>query len=832
MPTGFPAVLVSFAASALAIVAISDLEQGWVAIAAAALALTAVSLLLTGQRLTSVLALNAIGWAALAWSLMERTPITVAVQNDRIQARAGGELVQARDTRYPAGGVAIWMDDATVSRAAMAAPGRLGELSLVQALVAPAYDGYRPGISNISLDVDGDVRSDFGTLWQSDAKQQESLAEGSFQSISLRLDALRPSSPFSVLTRFNDGEGYQALVRPESRDLSLSRVRDGRLVQELENRGSPFRKDWIAALQSVLRELGRTWLFALLLVAAGLAISAVGGLRVGAGSAVRSDGHLARSHSVASRDSGATGTGRMPGALMPVLLAGLSLAAVAITAWITLSVFEAVPHDRDSVAYLFQARLFASGAVSAPAPSMPEFFKEDFIVQHQGRWFGKYPPGHPLVLALGLLAGVPWMVGPLLAGAAVALLGALGLRLYGPALGLAAAALLISSPFFLFMSGSYLAHPTALVLTLGGLMLGLRLMGRTTYFPHPNPLPEGEGATSLAMFGSLTPWERVEVRVPAAILLGLVLGALLGTRQLTGAALAVCLAVWLMLDPSRSVRERLTLLLAIGLGALPPLFGLLGFQYATTGSPFQSPQLLWWSFDTIGFGPGVGADGWHDAAMGLHDTWDRLTELQRHLFGWPFYLTLAPAMIPFISGRSDRRDWWLLSVTVALVLAYVLYWNRGMAYGPRYYYEALGPLCLLSVRGFQALASLAPGGRTWPAWLYGSALALALVAFNVGMYLPQQAREFRGYLGVDGRRAALVHSAGLDRGLVFVRDEPRGSWQPYASVFWLNAPTLDSPVIFARDRGADENARLHELMPDKPVYVLTQTSLTPVSERP
>jgi len=321
------------------------------------------------------------------------------------------------------------------------------------------------------------------------------------------------------------------------------------------------------------------------------------------------------------------------------------------------------------------------------------------------------------------------------------------------------------------------------------------------------------------------------VRVaPSALTLGFLLGAILCTRQLTGVALAACLGLWIILNPTVSLRERLTTAVGIGAGAVPALLLLLYFQQATTGSMFVSPHSLWWSYDTIGFGAGVGADGWHDPAMGLHDTWDRLTELQRHLFGWPFYLTLAPAMIPFIMGRATRRDYWLLSITAALVLAYVLYWNRGMAYGPRYYYEALGPLCLLSIRGFQVLASLTAADARGSA-LYAGVALVALVAFNVSMYLPQQVGEFRGYLGVNGRRATLIRDAGIDRGLVFVRDEPRGSWQPYASVFWLNSPRLDGSIVFAKDRGPEENRRLQAAMPERQSYLLTQSALTPLSDR-
>ncbi|MFN0073092.1 MAG: hypothetical protein ACKVVP_16530, partial [Chloroflexota bacterium] len=738
------------------------------------------------------------------------------------------EIVQARDSRYPEGGVAVWLEGAALGRPARAIPDRLIELPWLNALLAPVYTGYRSGLAQLQLEADGVSALMPGSIWQSEAARIERLADGPYRSVTLRVEALRPSTPFALRTRVQGDEGYQTLARPESRDLVLSRVRDGRVVQELENRGSPFRKDWIAALQSVVRELGRTWLFALFLVVGAALVWQLPGGR-------GREAQWARAKGWRPAAAGTT-----------IALGSLGLAAVLVTSWISLTVFEAVPHDRDSVAYLFQARLFASGSVSAPAPALPEFFKEDFIIQRDGRWFGKYPPGHPLILALGILVGAPWLVGPMLSGLAVLLLGMLGKRLFGSVQGALAATLLLSSPFFLFMSGSYLAHSTSLVLTLAALMVFSALVGVRSDFhvvrrhagdcqsPLQRPVtrrgdwqsPEQDHGDNVRTRGV-----RDTQGVAWAIMLGLSLGGLVCTRQLTGIALSACLGAWLLLGSGRSWRERLAFALFAALGALLPLFFLLWFQHATTGNALTSPQVLWWEFDRIGFGTGVGAEGWHDPAMGLHDTWDRLTELQRHLFGWPFYLTLAPAMLPFISGRAGRRDWWLLSVIVSLVLAYVLYWNRGMAYGPRYYYEALGPLCLLSIRGFAVLATLGNGKFNPRGAAYVSVLGAALVAFNVFLYLPQQVRDFRGYLGVDGRRAMHVRAAGIDHSLIFVREEPRGAWQPYASVFWMNAPTLDRGIVFARDRGAEENQRLQRVLSDQPAYLLTLSGLARIPDR-
>jgi len=61
----------------------------------------------------------------------------------------------------------------------------------------------------------------------------------------------------------------------------------------------------------------------------------------------------------------------------------------------------------DESAYLFQAKALQGGQLSVEAPSViianTEWRKAlsfDHHIIHQGRWFGKYPPGWPLLLSL------------------------------------------------------------------------------------------------------------------------------------------------------------------------------------------------------------------------------------------------------------------------------------------------------------------------------------------------------------------------------------------------------------------------------------------------
>lgn len=44
-------------------------------------------------------------------------------------------------------------------------------------------------------------------------------------------------------------------------------------------------------------------------------------------------------------------------------------------------------HVSDEVAYLFQARIFASGRLSVPAPVLPAFFPSERVAVHGGRCF-------------------------------------------------------------------------------------------------------------------------------------------------------------------------------------------------------------------------------------------------------------------------------------------------------------------------------------------------------------------------------------------------------------------------------------------------------------
>jgi hypothetical protein len=55
-------------------------------------------------------------------------------------------------------------------------------------------------------------------------------------------------------------------------------------------------------------------------------------------------------------------------------------------------VFDQIPHVQDSIAQLFQAKIFASGRLYATSHPLREFFDYTHMINN-GKWYSQYPPG-------------------------------------------------------------------------------------------------------------------------------------------------------------------------------------------------------------------------------------------------------------------------------------------------------------------------------------------------------------------------------------------------------------------------------------------------------
>lgn len=478
----------------------------------------------------------------------------------------------------------------------------------------------------------------------------------------------------------------------------------------------------------------------------------------------------------------------------------LSLLAVAASGWVSVHIFEAVPHLEDEFAYAWQAAVIASGKLKIPSPPEPYSFLIPFVVDYDGWRFSKYPIGWSALLAVGVRLGWRAWVNPILAGLGVWFTYRLGKQVVSAPVGLLAAFLTLTSPFFLMNSGSLLSHPLGLVLS------AAFACGWIEAFATPE----------------------VNRRWLPALAAALALGWLAATRPFTALAVAVPFAVHsvaLLLHGNRATRQRL-----IFFGLIAGLVSLIHplWQYAATGDPWLNTYTLWWSYDKVGFGAGIGAsEGGHTLAKAIQSTGVSLGVGAADLFGWAGFSYL---LIPFgiWALRRNPKAWLVGSIFPTLVVAYMAYWVGSYLFGPRYYYEGLYSLTILSAAGAAWLGKWltddpcnVPPSRRLKLQQYGVLGALtALVVFNLACFLPNRLSTMYRLYSI-GRQELVVFQEAVEKtsirtpALIFV-DADR--WMHYAIYTELENPELTSPFIFAWSIGPKTDRAAAQHFPEREVY--------------
>lgn len=479
-------------------------------------------------------------------------------------------------------------------------------------------------------------------------------------------------------------------------------------------------------------------------------------------------------------------------------------AGIVSGALIALNVNLTLPTIEDTATYLFQAKTFALGRLWAPIPRDFSFFSLPFTVAVHGHWFGKYPPGWPLLLSIGTLFGKPWMVTPVVGGLTLMLIYLIAREIYDRPVGLLASALALSSPFVLSMSGSLLAQSATwffLGLFVYLLVLWVKRSGR---------------------------WEGFSFRISREHSLylagaGLALGMAIMTRQLDALTVAFPFLILLARRPLNS------LWLALGC-ALPGLLFLV-YNETVTGTVLGNGYTRAQPWDKLGFGPGVGGPYPYDAgftfARGVWNISYDLEHLQGSLFGWPFFFALAFVALPFLLGRATGWDWLLASSCATVVGAYTFYWASGVTGGlPRYWYVIVPWLALLAARGLQELywlplRSLPQLPRLGPVALALPVVLLAaLTAYDVVFYLPSNVLDFRN---VYGPAIAAVHRAGIHNAIVF-QVQHTAQQGEFDAAFAQNSPLLTGDILWAKDEGARDILVMRRY-PGRRYYRLSYTSL-------
>jgi len=473
----------------------------------------------------------------------------------------------------------------------------------------------------------------------------------------------------------------------------------------------------------------------------------------------------------------------------------------ALAAALSFFVYQRHPHVADEVVYLYHAKYLAAGKLTLPAPPAPAAFNVDLMHYEPDRSYSPVPPGWPAMLAVGFLAGVPWLVNPLLAGANVLLAYWLLREIYDTATARAATLLLCVSPWHVFMAMNFMTHTFTLTCALCAALAvaRARATGRVTWGLA--------GGAAAAGTGLIRPLE------------GLIVAGLLG--------------LWSLGFGGR--RLRLSSLAGLVLGFVGVSAVVLPYNKLLTGSSTVFPIMAYMEkyygpkTNALGFGPERGL-GWPIDPFPGHGPLDALVNANLNFFsvntellGWSAGSMLAIALLVF-SGAMRGADYRMAAVIAAVVGIHALYWfSGGPDFGARYWFLILVPGVALAARGLQVLrARLEASGANGTRVL---AAAVSLCVLALVNYFPWRVLDkYQHYLNMRPEIRDLARRHNFGRSLVLVRGD---RYPDYASAAVYNPVDLraDEPV-YAWDRSPEARGEALAAYSDRPVWIVNGPSVT------
>jgi 4-amino-4-deoxy-L-arabinose transferase-like glycosyltransferase len=480
----------------------------------------------------------------------------------------------------------------------------------------------------------------------------------------------------------------------------------------------------------------------------------------------------------------------------------------AISALLGYFSYQWFPHITDEVAYLYQARFLASGAITLPAPPVPQAFDIYLMEIIGNQWWPATPPGWPAVLAIGVRFGVPGLVNPILAGINVLLVYLLVDELYDRYTARIAVFLLSFSPWYIFMGMNFMTHMITLTFALVAAV-----------------------AVTRARRSEKAWW-------------GFIAGAAVGAgslvRPLDGLIVAICIGLWIIGIGGK--RLSLYSIILFGIGTI--MVGALVFPYNQfiTGNPLTFPLNAYLDRhfgpgrNSLGFGPNKGF-GWPVQPFSGHSPLGAMINsnlnafsIEIELFGWGIGSLLFVALL-IVSGSLRKSDLLLLFVCVANYAPYFFYYySGGPDFGARYWFLMLVPLVALSVRGIQSVQKKLESSAA-EFHMLGNRLMAAvfiLVAFTMINYFPWRAIDkYYHYWGMRPDILTLSEKYHFGNGLVLIRGND--SHPDYTSAAIYNPLKWDANApIYAWDRNPQVESQLLDAFKDRPVWVVDAPSITKV----
>lgn len=480
--------------------------------------------------------------------------------------------------------------------------------------------------------------------------------------------------------------------------------------------------------------------------------------------------------------------------------------------------FDAItPTYHDEFSYLFQARTFLRGELSAPGfPEQPGLFDQMHVVSGE-RMSSRYFPGTAVWMMPFVAIGRPWLGHQVAHVLCSVLIYACGRTLNGRVAGTIAGGLFALSPGLVLFSNLLLAHHPTLV----GLLVFL-----LTYL---NWIKDRR-ARWLAIAGT-----------------GLAFAML--CRPMTAAGFGLPFGMHFIATCARNLSKSKAIFFDVASIGLPLLIGFIAmgvFNSSVTSDPLLSPYEVYNDIHTprhiYGFENGTKGDSAVEDAdfdptrrMTSYDEWAvnltpavAVTNVGKRIES-SLRLTLGVIPLTLVAGfwlasvRTRPVGEKLIGASIAsLHLVHVPYWFSGIM---DWHYVMESSVCWLLLTGvvtkdFFTLAyrrEIDPIGVLWAATLVGSA------TLNQTSALPYYVSECqRAASEVDFARTRYqgffnnVQQAVGDRpSIVFVRPDPFTPQIDYV----VNEPGLTSQTLYARLRPSDQLNRAAARFPDRDVYV-------------
>jgi 4-amino-4-deoxy-L-arabinose transferase-like glycosyltransferase len=475
----------------------------------------------------------------------------------------------------------------------------------------------------------------------------------------------------------------------------------------------------------------------------------------------------------------------------------------AVAAILALVSYQSHPHVPDEVVYLLQAHYFAEGRLTLPLPPVPEAFDLDLMTYEATRWFSPTSPAWPAILAIGVVAGAPWLVNPVLGGVNVLLAYRLLLAFYPRRTARIAVVLLAVSPWNLFMAMSFMPHTATLTCALAAAVAVARL--------------------------------RRDPRLRFALIGGFFLGMVGLIRPLEGVVLALLLGLWSL--GARGRRLRLLPSVGLTLAALGTAAIVLPYNTHLTGSAGTFPINTYVDarygagHNDLGFGSNRGM-GWsgldplpgHGAADVAINANFNLFQINVELLGWATG-SLLVLLLWLGTGRAARSDRLMLAAIVAIAGIHSFYYfSGGPDFGARYWFLAIVPCLALAARGIEELErradAMTPGAGGRVLGATGALVAGALLVF-----VPWRAADkYHYYRGMRPDIRQLSARYPWSDGIVLIR----GNRHPdFASAAVYNPVDLGRELpVYAWDRGGDIRRRLVAAYPGRRFWIVNGPTLT------